>query len=318
MKVSLQKVLVTGGAGFIGGNIVRRLLSDEKNRVTVYDNLSSGNVSALPSSDRLVFIKGDVLDFPHIKTAMRGHDIVFHLSTNPDTAKGLVETDLDLRQGTVATYNVLESMRINNVQTIVFPSGSGVYGEVGNRQVAEDYGPLFPISMYGATKLASEAMISCFCHAFEMYGYIFRLGNVIGDGLTHGVVLDFIRKLKKDPKKLLVLGDGHQTKPYIHVNDVLDAMFLVLQKAKDRVNLYNVATDDWPNVRWIAQTVIREMGLQDTLIQYTENDRGWKGDVPVIKLDTTKLKRLGWKCRLSSREAIVSAIRSNLKENLRA
>lgn len=316
--MSLQKVLVTGGAGFIGGNIVRRLLSDEKNRVTVYDNLSSGNVSALPSSDRLVFIKGDVLDFPHIKTAMRGHDIVFHLSTNPDTAKGLVETDLDLRQGTVATYNVLESMRINNVQTIVFPSGSGVYGEVGNRQVAEDYGPLFPISMYGATKLASEAMISCFCHAFEMYGYIFRLGNVIGDGLTHGVVLDFIRKLKKDPKKLLVLGDGHQTKPYIHVNDVLDAMFLVLQKAKDRVNLYNVATDDWPNVRWIAQTVIREMGLQDTLIQYTENDRGWKGDVPVIKLDTTKLKRLGWKCRLSSREAIVSAIRSNLKENLRA
>ena len=316
--MSLQKVLVTGGAGFIGGNIVRRLLSDEKNRVTVYDNLSSGNVSALPSSDRLVFIKGDVLDFPHIKTAMRDHDIVFHLSTNPNTAKGLVETDLDLRQGTVATYNVLESMRINNVQTIVFPSGSGVYGEVGNRRVAEDYGPLFPISMYGATKLASEAMISCFCHAFEMYGYIFRLGNVIGDGLTHGVVLDFIRKLKRDPKKLLVLGDGHQTKPYIHVNDVLDAMLLVLQKAKDRVNLYNVATDDWPNVRWIAQTVIREMGLQDTLIQYTENDRGWKGDVPVIKLDTTKLKRLGWKCRLSSREAIVSAIRSNLKENLRA
>lgn len=297
---------------------MRRLLSDEENRVTVYDNLSSGNVSALSSSDRLVFIKGDVLDFPKIKTAMRGHDIVFHLSTNPDTAKGLVETDLDLRQGTIATYNVLESMRTNNVQTIVFPSGSGVYGEVGDRLVAEDYGPLFPISMYGATKLASEAMTSCFCHAFDMCGYIFRLGNVIGDRLTHGVVLDFIRKLKSEPKKLLVLGDGHQTKPYIHVNDVLDAMFLVLQKAKNHVNLYNVATDDWPDVRWIAQTVIREMGLQDTLIQYTENDRGWKGDVPVIKLDTTKLKKLGWKCRLSSKEAIVSAIRSNLKENLRA
>jgi UDP-glucose 4-epimerase len=315
-KVSFEKVLVIGGAGFIGSNLVRRLLYDEKNQVTVYDNLSSGKVSVIPSSDRLEFIKGDVLDFPHLKAVMPDHDIVFHLSTNPDTARGLVETDLDLKQGTIGTYNVLESMRITNVKTIVFPSGSGVYGEVGNRLVAEDYGPLFPISMYGATKLASEAMISCFSHAFEMKGYIFRLGNVIGDRLTHGVIFDFIRKLKRDPTKLQVLGSGYQTKPYIHVNDVLDAMFLALQKAKDSVNLYNVATDDWPNVRWIAQTVIREMELRDTHIQYTENDRGWKGDVPLIKLDTTKLKKLGWKCKLSSKEAIISAIRSNLKENL--
>ena len=281
----------------------------------MYDNLSSGRQSILPSSDRLVFTKGDILDLGALKEAMAGHDIVFHLSTNPDTARGLVETDLDLKQGTIAAYNVLESMRVNNIRKIVFPSGSGVYGEVGDRVVAENYGPLLPISMYGATKLACEAMISCFSYAFDMYGYILRLGNVVGDRLTHGVIFDFVHKLRKDPTTLLVLGDGNQTKPYIHVDDVINAMFFVIENAKERVNLYNAATDDWPTVTWIAEAVINEMGLKGTAtVKYTGADRGWKGDVPIIKLDTTKLKKLGWKCNFTSRQAIVSAIRATLKE----
>jgi UDP-glucose 4-epimerase len=281
--------------------------------VTVFDNLSSGKESHLPESDRLTLVKNDVLNLAALKDAVAGHDILFHLSANPDTGRGLRETDLDLRQGTIATYNVLESMRIGHVKTIVFPSGSGVYGEVGDRVVAEDYGPLLPISMYGATKLASEAMISCFTYAFDMRGFIFRLGNVVGDRLTHGVIFDFIRKLKTNSATLTILGDGNQAKPYIHVDDVIDAMFLATDRARDRVNLFNVATDDWPTVTWIARTVVEEMGLRDTKIEYTGGDRGWKGDVPIIKLDTSKIKNLGWRGRYSSQEAIRNAIRANLK-----
>lgn len=309
-----MKAFITGGAGFIGSHLAQRLLEQSGNSVTVYDNLSSGKKSNLPSSDRLRMVKADALDLPTLKSAMKGHEVVFHLSTNPDTARGLIETDLDLKQGTVATYNVLEAMRINNIPTIVFPSGSGVYGEVGDKIVAENYGPLLPVSMYGATKLASEAMISCFCDAFGMRGYILRLGNVVGDKLTHGVIFDFIRKLKTAPQRLTVLGDGKQTKPYIHVDDVIDAMFLLLDKSKDRINLYNVATDDWPTVTWIANTVIQEMGLKDVEIEYTGSDRGWKGDVPIIKLDASRIKRLGWRARYTSKEAITRAIRASLKE----
>jgi len=311
---SALKAFVTGGAGFIGSNLVRRLLQNGDS-VTVFDNFSSGKESNLPKSDRLLLVRNDVLDLVALKHAMVGHDIVFHLSTNPDTARGLRETDLDLHQGTIATYNVLESMRVNNVKRIVFPSGSGVYGEVGDRIIAEDFGPLLPISMYGATKLASEAMISCFSHAFGMRGFILRLGNVVGNRLTHGVIFDFIQKLKENPATLTVLGDGNQTKPYIHVDDVIDAMFLVLEKAKDQVNVFNVATDDWPTVTWIAQTVIDEMGLKDTKIEYAGGDRGWKGDVPIIKLDTSKIKKLGWRSRYNSKEAIRRAIRATLAEN---
>ena len=209
----------------------------------------------------------------------------------------------------------MESMRVNDVKRIVFPSGSGVSGEVGDRIVAEGYGPLLPISMYGATKLAAEAMISCFCHAFDMQGYILRLGNVVGDRLTHGVIFDFVRKLKATKEVLTVLGDGNQTKPYIHVQDVIDAMFLVIERARDRVNLFNVATDDWPTVSWIAQTVIAEMGLKHTKIQYTGGDRGWKGDVPIIKLDTSRIRKLGWKNQYSSKEAIRNAIILTIKGN---
>lgn len=310
-----MKVFITGGAGFIGSNLVRRLLTNSDNQVTVFDNLSSGKELNLPSSGQLMLIKADTLDLAALKEAVAGHDIVFHLSTNPDTARGLRETDLDLKQGTIATYNVLESMRANDVKRIVFPSGSGVYGEVGDRIVAEDYGPLLPISMYGATKLAAEAMISCFCHAFDMQGYILRLGNVVGDRLTHGVIFDFVRKLKATKEVLTVLGDGNQTKPYIHVQDVIDAMFLVIERTRDRVNLFNVATDDWPTVSWIAQTVIAEMGLKHTKIQYTGGDRGWKGDVPIIKLDTSKIRRLGWKNQYNSKEAIRNAIRATIAAN---
>jgi UDP-glucose 4-epimerase len=309
------RAFITGGAGFIGSNLVVRLLTNSDNQVTVFDNLSSGKESSLPSSNRLAFIKADTLDLIALKESVAGHDIVFHLSTNPDTARGLRETDVDLKQGVIATYNVLESMRVDHVKRIVFPSGSGVYGEVGDRIVAEDYGPLFPISMYGATKLAAEAMISCFCHAFDMQGYILRLGNVVGDRLTHGVIFDFIRKLKATTEVLTVLGDGNQTKPYIHVQDVIDAMFLIIERARDRVNLFNVATDDWPTVSWIAQNVIDEMGLKETKIEYAGGDRGWKGDVPMIRLDTSKIRRLGWKNQYNSKEAIRHAIRSTIAAN---
>lgn len=300
-----MKYFITGGAGFIGSHMVDALLP--RGEVTVFDNLTSGRLSFIEHhtpNEKFHFIKGEVGDLGCLSEAMAGHEVVFHFAANPDIARSMIETDLDLREGTNLTYNVLEAMRKAGVKQIVYSSGSGVYGDAGMTPTPEDFGPLLPISMYGASKLASEGLISAFCHMFDMRGYIFRLANVVGSRQTHGVGYDFVKKLKENPQELKILGDGTQSKSYIYINDVVSAILFAYEQTADRLNVFNVAAEDYIDVRNIAEIVIEKMGLKGVKLIYTGGDRGWKGDVPVVRFDLEKLHSLGWRARYSSAEAI--------------
>ena len=312
-----MKYFITGGAGFIGSNMADRLLGNNSNEVTVYDNFCSGQMSYIKhhlKDKRFRLIKGDLLDLPLLKKSIAGHDFVFHFAANPDIAKSMLETDLDLRLGIIATYNVVESMRTNSVKMLAYSSGSGVYGDVGLTQTAENFGPLLPISMYGASKLGAEGVISAFCGMFDLQAWIFRFANVVGPRQTHGVGFDFIRKLKKEPNKLQILGDGSQSKSYIHVSDVIDAMLFVIEKQRQNVNVFNVATDDYITVNEIAEIVTEEMKLSDVKFEHTGGSRGWKGDVPVVRFNIEKIHKLGWKSKYNSKQAIHVSIQELLKE----
>ncbi len=308
-----MRYFITGGAGFIGSHMVDALVED--NEVTVFDNLSSGKRSHIAHhSDKkgFRFVQGDLKDLELLKGALAGHDVVIHLASNPDIARGLIETDLDLREGTLLTYNVLEAMRVNGVGSITYTSGSGVYGDQGALAVAEDFGPLLPISLYGASKLAGEGLISAFCHMFGMRAQIFRPANVVGARQTHGVTFDFIRKLRENPRFLEIFGDGQQSKPYIHVEDLVAAMVFVPSHSQEAISVFNVATADYLDVTAIARCVVREMGLENVKLIYTGGTRGWQGDVPVVRFDLSKIHGLGWKARYSSAEAITRSVRESL------
>ena len=287
---------MTGGAGFIGSHLVDRLVA-EGHAVVVYDNLSLGREDFIRhhySRPDFRFIKGDLLDVELLRESMKGSDVVFHFAANSDIVKSAKQTNIDLEQGTIATYNVLESMRSNEVGKIVFTSSNVVYGEVKKLPIPEDYGPLFPISMYGASKLACEALISAFCHNFGFQAWIYRFANVTGPRVTHGVVLDFYRKLQRNPRELEVLGDGKQAKPYIEVRDVADGMLFGFAHSNDSVNYFNLGTDGLTSVTVIAHEVLRILGLSDATITFTGGVRGWPGDVSRVSLDMTKLRSLGW------------------------
>jgi UDP-glucose 4-epimerase len=307
------RYFVTGGAGFIGSHLVDRLVG--MGRVTVYDNLSSGRLEFISHHlDRrgFNFIEADLLDFGALKQAISGHDVVFHLAANPDVRAGIKATDLDLKAGVIASYNVLEAMRQNQIKRLVFASSSTVYGDVGVKPVSEDYGPLKPISLYGASKLGSEGFVSAFCHLFQMQGWIFRLANIVGSRLTHGVIFDFIDKLKQNPGRLEILGDGSQQKPYLHVDDCVDGMLLAVEHSKERLNLFNLGSASSTSVVTIANMVVRAMGLKGVEFHYTGGKRGWVGDVPQVRLDVTGMSRLGWEPKYTSDEAVERTVRELL------
>lgn len=312
-----MRYFITGGAGFIGSSVCGRLLDASKeDSVTVFDNLSFGKqsyIEAFHDNPRFRFVRGDLLDPESIGSAIKGHDFVFHFAANADIARSMTETDLDVKLTVTGTYNLLEAMRLAGVRKIAYSSGSGVYGDVGTTETAEDFGPLLPISLYGASKLAAEGLISAFCHMFDMQAWIYRFANVIGGRQTHGVILDFIRKLKADSRKLAILGDGTQSKSYIHVTDIMDAMFYVIEHAQETVNLFNVATEDYVTVTDIAHSVLGAMGLKDVQLAYSGGDRGWKGDVPVVRFDLEKIHRLGWRARYTAKEAVALTIRELLE-----
>ena len=312
-----MKYFITGGAGFIGSTMTERLLANENNKVTIFDNFCSGQMKYIEqytNDKRFKLIKGDLLDLNTVKEAIKGHDFVFHFAANPDIAKAMIETDLDLRLGVIATYNLLESMRLAGVKNIAYSSGSGVYGDVGLTETPENFGPLLPSSMYGASKLGAEGIISAFCHMFDMQAWMFRFANVVGKNQTHGVGFDFIRKLKENPRKLLILGDGSQSKSYIHVEDIIDAILFIIKSTNATVNIFNVATDDYITVNEIAEVVAEEMKLKDVIFGYTGGKRGWKGDVPVVRFNLTKIHSLGWKSKYNSKEAIRKSIREMLSK----
>ena len=308
--MSLGRFFIVGGAGFIGSHFTDVLLGQaDAASVTIYDNLSSGRewhfAKHLPNP-KFKFVKGDVKDLDALKRAMDGSDVVIHLASNPDIARAATEPDIDFREGTYLTERVLEAMRLTSAKRILYASGSGVYGELGMVEAAEDYAPMEPISTYGASKLGGEALIASYCHMFDLTGCVFRFGNVVGPRQTHGVGFDFVRALRKDPARLRILGDGDQSKSYVYVEDVIAAVLTAHEKTARRFQAYNVATGDYITVKEIAELAVECVGLERGKVkfEFAGGDRGWKGDVAVIRLNTDRIRSLGWKNTRNSREAL--------------
>jgi UDP-glucose 4-epimerase len=232
--------------------------------------------------------------------------VVIHLASNPDIARAVTEPDIDFREGTYLTNNVVEAMRRSGTGTILYASGSGIYGDLGELEGGEDHGPLVPISTYGASKLAGEALIGAYCHMFDFTGRVFRFGNVVGPRQTHGVGFDFLRQLLRDPRRLRILGDGTQSKSYIHVSDVVKAVLLAERSAAGRFAAFNVATGDYITVTEIARLAVECAGLEPSQVEFefAGGNRGWKGDVPIVRLNTDRIRSLGWVCRLRTRDAL--------------
>jgi len=306
---------VTGGAGFIGSHLVDRLLQSGGNTVTVFDNLSSGREEFIAhhrGNRNFKFTHGDLLDPPALGKAIEGQEMVHHLAANPDIRLGTAVPETDLRQGTLATFNLLEAMRAAGIRKIAFSSSSVVYGEAEDIPTPEDYGPLIPISLYAAAKLGAEGLITAYCHSFEMQAWIFRFANVIGPRSTHGVIFDFINKLRRNPSELEILGNGRQKKAYLTVGDCVDAMLFVIGHAGGAVNIFNLGCEDQVNVTRIAEMIVEEMGLSDARFRYTGGERGWKGDVRAMLLSIDRLKALGWKPTTTSEQAVRMAVRAGL------
>jgi len=311
--------LVTGGAGFIGSHLVDSLLEQRETQIVrVIDNFGSGREEHLAQhsdDSRLEVVRRDLLDLERIQSFFAGTEVVYHLAANPDARWGIENTRLDLEQETIVTYNVLESMRRSGCRCILLSSSGTVYGDIGTTPAAESWGPCLPISLYGAGKVASEALISAFCGTFGLTGMILRFGNVIGPRTTHGLVFDLIQKLAADETPVSVLGDGRQAKPYVYVLDLVRAMrFLerVLQgMPAGAIDVFNVAPEGATSVRFIVEALLSELGLLATAnVCYGTSPQGWPGDAPQSRMNTAKLRRAGFCLPRSSDEAVRTALRA--------
>lgn len=311
----MTRYFIVGGAGFIGSHLARHLSGEPGAAVTVFDNFSSGRAWHLDGTDAPVTtVRGDVKELPALTEAMAGHDHVYHFASNPDIAKAATQPDIDFWEGTYLTQNVLEAMRVGGVPRLTYASGSGVYGETGETAVDEDYSPLRPISTYGASKLGCEALICSYCAMFDLQALAFRFANVVGPHQTHGVAYDFIRRLLRDPTQLAILGDGNQSKSYVHVDDVIAAMRGLAAGEWRAYDVFNVATEDYVSVRQIADLVVERLGLRDVAYTFSGGTRGWKGDVPVVRFRSEKLRASGWRNRHTAREALRQAIDSMIAD----
>jgi UDP-glucose 4-epimerase len=314
-----RSFIIVGGAGFIGSHFTDYLLASPSTAsVTLYDNFSSGrewHYEHHALDPRLHLVRGDVCNLERLQSAMRGCDVVIHLASNPDIARAAREPEVDFYQGTLLTNNVLEAMRRTGVGRILYASGSGVYGDLGSQEADEDFRPLLPVSTYGASKLAGEALISAYCFMFGLTGYAFRFGNVVGLRQTHGVGFDFVRRLHADPTRLAILGDGRQSKSYIHIFDVVAAVMHAERHCEKRFEVFNVATGDYITVTEIAELVVDCLMLpQRPRFEYSGGDRGWKGDVPVVRLNTDRIRGLGWRCQRGSREALRESLLALIRD----
>ena len=311
----MQKIFVTGAAGFIGSSLVDRLLADGKT-VVGWDNFSTGQrpfVTGALKQPTYRLIEGDNLDLPALTKAMAGCDFVFHLAANADVRFGTEHPDKDLKQNTIATYNVLEAMRANGIKRLGFSSTGSTYGEAAVIPTPED--APFPIqtSLYGASKVAGECLIQAYCEGFGFEGYIFRFVSILGERYTHGHVFDFYKQIVAHPDHLRVLGDGLQKKSYLYIQDCISAMLHVTgrelaAKARHRVEVFNLGAPEYCQVRdsigWIGEA----LNLKPRL-EFTGGDRGWIGDNPFIFLDTKKIQSTGWKAQLTIREGILRTLR---------
>ena len=310
-------IAIIGGAGFIGSKLVRHFLSNGEN-ILVLDNLCRGRkeyLENIPGNGRLHYFNIDVSDYKavldiikeyHLKNSI---DIIWHLAANSDIPAGIEDAQVDLRNTFMTTYVVLAVMKALDIKNLVFASSSAVYGDHGaDFALKEDSGPLLPISNYGAMKLASEGIISAAAESFLSHVWIFRFPNVIGTPATHGVILDFVRKLKKNPEKLEVLGNGTQQKAYLHVDDLTEGMLFIVENSKEKINLFNIGpADDGCYIADIASAVVKKLSPNAEIVFGKEN-RGWVGDVPKFRYCTNKAEKLGWKPKLSSMEAMRRAV----------
>ena len=314
-----MKVLVTGGAGFIGSHLVDRLMEDGY-EVRVLDDLSAGSLENLKQwidHERFEFMLGDMKRRDVCEKAVRGVDAVFHLAANPEVRIGAQTPELLYETNVLITYNLLEAIRKEDIKALAFTSSSTVYGEAKEIPTPEDYGPLEPISVYGGAKLAAEALIAGYAHTFDIKAVVFRLANIIGKRSNHGVIYDFINKLKATPHRLEILGDGTQRKSYLHVSDTVEAMLYLFKEflKEDKIyDAYNIGSEDWITVTEIARIVSREMGLNPEFY-FTggvDGGRGWKGDVKIMLLNIEKAKAKGWKPKINSKEAVEKTVRELL------
>ncbi|MDA9661119.1 NAD-dependent epimerase/dehydratase family protein [Gammaproteobacteria bacterium] len=304
-----MKCVVTGCAGFIGSTLVDRLLAQGDHVIGV-DNFSSGQMQFLQNAiENPLFqlIECDLLDLDALTNSFMGADLVFHLSANADVRFGTLHPRKDLEQNTIGTYNVLEAMRANGIKKIAFSSTGSIYGESPMVPTPED-GP-FPIqtSLYGASKAASEGLISAYCEGFGFQACIFRFVSILGERYTHGHVFDFYEKLKADPTRLQVLGNGKQRKSYLYVQDCIDAILLAMDKATDKVNIFNLGVDDYCEINDSIGWICEELGVEPRL-EYSGGDRGWIGDNPFILLDTKRIQALGWKPKFDIREGVLKTV----------
>ena len=304
-----MRYFVTGCAGFIGSNLVDRLLADG-HTITGYDNFSTGReefISFARQNKKFTLISGDTLNLSALTEAMHGTDFVFHLAANADVRFGTEHPRKDLEQNTIATYNVLEAMRANNVKRIAFSSTGSVYGEAKIIPTAED--APFPVqtSLYGASKLAGEGLVTAYCEGFGFTGYIFRFVSILGERYSHGHVFDFYKKLLKTPNELSVLGNGHQRKSYLYVQDCIDAALFAIEKSQEKVNIYNLGTDEYCEVNDSIGWICERLGLNPEK-KYSGGERGWIGDNPFIFLDTAKIRSLGWKPKLTIQQGIIRTL----------
>lgn len=304
-----MRFFITGGAGFIGSSLVDRLLQIGE-QVVVFDNFSTGQEQFLEGACRspnFTLVRGDMLDLAALTEAMSGSEFVFHLAANADVRFGTEYPRRDLEQNTIATFNVLEAMRANGVRRIAFSSTGSIYGEPEVFPTPER--APFPIqtSLYGASKLAGESLIQAYCEGFSFQGYIFRFVSIMGERYTHGHVVDFYRQLRRDPRTLSVLGDGNQRKSYLYIQDCLDAMLLAIERAHDNVNIFNLGTDDFCDVKTSVGWITEHLSLTPEVI-FGGGKRGWIGDSPFIFLDCSRIRSLGWTPRLTIQEGITRTL----------
>lgn len=301
-----QNILITGGAGFIGSHLVDRLVQMGKN-VTVFDSMSKGmpeNIKKLLEDKKIILIKGDLLKQYDLRRITGDFDYVFHMAANPDVKRD--DPEVHFEENLHATFNMLEFMRKKDIKNILFFSSSVVYGDAKIIPTPEDYSPILPISLYGASKIACENLISAYCYSYGFNATILRLANIIGPRSTLSVVVDFVKKLKADPNKMEILGDGTQDKSFLYVDDLIEAIFTSLD-AKERINIFNVGSEDKIKIIDVAKIVAKEMGLDNVLYQCTggiDGGRGWRGDVKFMQLSIEKLKTIGWTPKYSSEEAV--------------
>ncbi len=314
---AVTRSFVAGGAGFVGSHLTRALLRRPDQEVVVYDNLASGSEAHLGDAlddPRLRLVVADLQELDKVLEEMAGADHVYLFAANPDIAAAVHDPGIDFWQGTYLTHNVIEAARINEVARITYASGSGVYGDRGTEEVDERSGPLIPVSTYGASKLACESMLAAYAHMFGIDTVVFRFANVVGARQTHGVTYDFVRRLLADPTHLRILGDGSQSKSYIHVEDVVSAMLTLTDRGFSGFEVFNAGTGDYITVSEIADLVVARLGLEGVRYEYAGGSRGWKGDVPIVRFRSDKLEALGWRCAHTSAEALSDSIDANIAE----